>query len=1473
MAGVNEYVTAVQEDPRFTELNFDEKLAVKDHLLQAIRQDSAEYGAANLDVRIEFDKLFMTDLPGMTPDSVSGDSAEAQATREVLADAQNVRQGGQSSLSGWDGFVKTSNNYLSGKLGLGIVDAFTTGDTSEALFGDQRTEADKYQEYVYSKYNPEGLTDYKVGKIVGHIAGFAVDAFATGGLYGSVGKVGLLTKPFAGVATKLLDASVKKFGTKALAYIPMAIGQGSFEAAAYVGERALADKIIGRLDSDAEIDQFISQIPSTFLQGLAFFAIGETLGAGIGQAAKSVKPVFSKSGARLKTFGEVDKQTTEETLAAIKSILSGDGTEHAKLSALRSHGVSEKTTDNIYNTMLDVKAMEDPNLLLKNPKKLNQMAWRILYGMETESVGDGIKVISFNGKDITPQVFTSDADLSKFIASNVEDLENETFEIMAKLASDKKGEISVSVTSSIGTSSAPLNNDLALKYFRPASGVTNRKKLQSFARRISGKDVELVQAEDYFKSAVTVGKNSNQIIIPKNIADGKESARFVDNFFKQLEDLAGDGKKFDYADLKTLMLDSGATRYDRSFIKKLAGVGNYKLYKGGMVDLLKDGEVTGRYTSVKEAGIALHQREFTELELTSSIKKRTGNILQKDQKKYIIKSHKGEVLETFNSIDDVYASPIYRPSIPFNKRPTFISIDMGGPAETVKTFKTGKANQISKALYAYEAEPEAVIHGFTSKNGRISHDPKFNKFKVTLGESGITKEFNELKEADEWLQKGLDTWSEISKDAMDRGFRIQPVKNGYQIYSPNADMQFARTLPEAKTIVGNLDDIKNLKDVFDDITPDDFSLLKGEIGRARDLGNKALKTLKARTIKQKNTPKNAGVHFFHKVFTPMKDRLEGIGDRDAIDQFDRLVGADHSFREEYAKIKQQTNSLFHGKDRKFTVQQLKDMGLIMGVETPKGEWTKLAADSGIELTPAMLDTMQATRDLFDTLGTRFNIDPTTWQKNYFTRMLNRDPADLKNMITGDAMQAAEGIGKVTIDDEFFRFARSEDYVSAIYENNIETVLDTYIRMGMRKQYLGDTLDDLDAFIKKGTLDTETQFLLKEAADKVSGRLYSHERAVELVDKLVQNRKRAEYILSGEGKYARLSSEQRAQRARDAMETDYQHFTNSLVTSALMSFKMKMPIRNVSQVFSVLSPLAEPDYVLAAMKAMDNIEIQQQFYKNLHAKGILKPRDVRPNYGPRLQKFVDHSNSYGMAQFYNSDDFTRMIAARSASERFNDGLELWKTREFTTDQLGEFMKLDYLGEVDQSRFYNFLANRQFEEAETLVQRRWADMTMFEYDLLNKPQGLTSGIGKAFGQYSTYPLSYLQFLKRGWKADKMAFAAKALTASAIVGVFYNDVLNIKGVPILPTETVLFTGGPLITTGASMMTTLNGYADGPTKAKAIINEATRLAIPLYGVGTSVIKGMEEFKEAEYLDGLTRVLGASPSDKSYIANLSEHF
>ena len=321
----------------------------------------------------------------------------------------------------------------------------------------------------------------------------------------------------------------------------------------------------------------------------------------------------------------------------------------------------------------------------------------------------------------------------------------------------------------------------------------------------------------------------------------------------------------------------------------------------------------------------------------------------------------------------------------------------------------------------------------------------------------------------------------------------------------------------------------------------------------------------------------------------------------------------------------------------------------------------------------------------------------------------------------------------------------------------------------------------------------------------------------------------------------------------------------------MAGKLKLPLRNVSQVNTVLAPLAGTGNVSTAMKELGNDTFTTNLYKELYDKGIIKPRSGLSYEHGAIMNRVKNWNQYGMNNFYNSDDYTRMVSSLSARNVFRNGRALLEEGGIDLKGFLKMCQTDYLSETDKINFVSLVGDGKLQTAETFMERRWTEMTMFEYEQINRPEKLNSGVGKILGQFSTYPLSLAQFMRRGLEAEGGWFATKMLMATTSTAFFYGEILGMDSViNANPIENIMFTGGPIPALGAQTMINVKNLTFNPSLGgvKAIGRDFAKTFVPFSGIGNRLADGVAAFNEGDFHAGVVNTLGAAVNEDAFIRN-----
>jgi len=599
----------------------------------------------------------------------------------------------------------------------------------------------------------------------------------------------------------------------------------------------------------------------------------------------------------------------------------------------------------------------------------------------------------------------------------------------------------------------------------------------------------------------------------------------------------------------------------------------------------------------------------------------------------------------------------------------------------------------------------------------------------------------------------------------------------------------------------------------------------------------------------------------------MRSRLEHSGDVVGQRLGDKAMTNYNLYHNVTSKIDNWAEAIFHGKGRNLSRDQINNMGSLLTLEGGAETWQKAAKAMNIELTDDMFNAMEGISGTMEYLGKVFGINKQDWIKNYWTKLGEMDEETLAKILKSNNKSQL---------NVFFKRLRTQDHTAANLQTNAEHIFKTYVHLGFREKYLGGIIDEINlvtkAAEKDGSMTPENIKLLQHTANQLLGNPFSSDLAENAARRIEINKAHADRIMAGEGRFEKLTPEKRLKKAQIELAKDNNRFMGDLITSSVMAWKPKLPIRNFSQINTVLAPLAGAGNVSRAMKEVLDESAGALKYIDGFDKGIIHPRSGLSYTHGDIQNIVRNINQYGMNNFFNSDDWTRLVAMTAAGNVFDNGQALLKNGDIDLEGFLKACQTDYLGEADKIKFVEMIGNGQLDSARTFMERRWTQMTMFEYEQLNKPLNLNSSFGKVLGQYSTYPLSLIQFMQRGWKAEGAWFASKLMMATTSTAYFYSEILGMDNViNANPIENVMFTGGPVISWGAKTLMNVQRFLNEPSVAglKNTAKDTSKTFLPLMGIGSKLKDGMEAIREGETFTGLINFTGANANEDALIKNI----
>ena len=499
-----------------------------------------------------------------------------------------------------------------------------------------------------------------------------------------------------------------------------------------------------------------------------------------------------------------------------------------------------------------------------------------------------------------------------------------------------------------------------------------------------------------------------------------------------------------------------------------------------------------------------------------------------------------------------------------------------------------------------------------------------------------------------------------------------------------------------------------------------------------------------------------------------------------------------------AKVSEVANHVRHRLSG-FTSKERQAMGQILGSEVESGNWHTVAKDLGITLKPDMEGAMHDMRGVLDDMGVLFGIPSERWIKDYLPRIKDIELADIRGQDLNDPkwiQRLLDPNHHMPDIDPFFEHIRVEDIYSLKMEWDLEKIMNIYARIGYRKRFLGQPLHQLDETIrastKSGELTEGFRTRLRVFQNSMAGRFIDSRAAEQYMLKMDRNVRWARTKGWGEKAELKDFTDDQIQNIERTLNADISRGLSTLQTSALMSFKVWMPTRNVAQINHVGAIYSNPVVLRTVKKILGDPE---KYWTEAFNKGFLQGRHLPGK--DHFLSFLEGVNTYGTQWFRNSDDYTRVVAMTVTNDAFTDAVKRLKAGKIDLEQ---FMKRTHATALDtgtRDQFMSLMASGHQAEASGLLERNIIDWTMYNYTKSQKPSFAHHNLGKAMLSYSTYPIQFSEMFARMVKTDPLI--AVRLTANlTALSYFYNDLTGVEGFEGNPLKIVPFMGGPMLTGG---------------------------------------------------------------------------
>jgi len=309
-------------------------------------------------------------------------------------------------------------------------------------------------------------------------------------------------------------------------------------------------------------------------------------------------------------------------------------------------------------------------------------------------------------------------------------------------------------------------------------------------------------------------------------------------------------------------------------------------------------------------------------------------------------------------------------------------------------------------------------------------------------------------------------------------------------------------------------------------------------------------------------------------------------------------------------------------------------------------------------------------------------------------------------------------------------------------------------------------------------------------------------------------------------------------------------TNSVFTAnigSLMGFRAGLAMRNLTQPYQLFAPLL-PNGFRRVAKAQIKAGTREVAEWATEIGAIRKQAPISraeivetiPGATGTKRRRLNQLVNKSLGWYSSADSRNRATVAVAVRDVFDDLAPAFKKGEINYQDLLDHSGLYVQEQSVQNQFLAKLENEGWTEARDYAAREMANFTNFLYGSQNSAKWVRGVPGKFFGNYSTWPMGYLNWSERVLRNANLSQKTRILAKHGLT----NAVLfGMKGFRVnlmswIPFWSLGYTGGPLTqvavdlwTLGAGTTTQVRGYDPQPDYYMALdrmTNDHWKLFVP---------------------------------------------